>query len=98
MRARRTRRLTAVALVAVFGALLAACDDPPTTKATTVVFNCQATPGGTDADALQPTYEVTAPQAVKPGTEYTIGEDILSPLPPLADRSSWSRPPPPRLP
>ena len=61
-----------VATVLVLGALLAACDDPPTTKATTVVFNCQATPGGTDPDGLQPTYQVTAPQAVKPGAEYDM--------------------------
>lgn len=73
MRVRRMpRRLTAVALVALLGALLAACDDPPTTKHTTVVFNCQATPGGNDPDGLQPAYDVTAPQAVKPGAEYTM--------------------------
>lgn len=73
MRVRRTpRRLTAVALVALLGVLLAACDDPPTTKATTVVFNCQATPGGNDPDGLQPSYQVTAPQAVKPGAQYGI--------------------------
>jgi dehydratase len=73
MRVRRMpRRVTAVALVALFGALLAACDDPPTTKTTTVVFNCQATPGGNDPDGLQPAYAVTAPQAVKPGAEYNM--------------------------
>jgi dehydratase len=72
MRVRRMpRRLTAVALVALFGAALAACDDPPTTKLTTVVYNCQATPGGNDPDGLQPAYEVTAPQAVTPGAEFT---------------------------
>src|SRR5690606_30687408 len=65
------RRLTAVALVALLAVVLTGCDDPPTTKLTTVVYNCQANPGGNDPDGMQPKYEVTAPQAVKPGGEYT---------------------------
>lgn len=73
MRARRTsRRAGAVTVVAALGLLLAACEDPPTTKVTTVVYNCQATPGGTDPDGLQPSYEVTAPQAVTPGAQYVV--------------------------
>lgn len=73
MRVRRTsRRLSAVALAGLLVVVLAACDDPPTTKLTTVVYDCQANPGGNDPDGLQPKYQVTAPQAVKPGAEYTV--------------------------
>src|SRR5690606_31537191 len=53
MRVRRTsRRLSAVALAGLLVVVLAACDDPPTTKLTTVVYNCQANPGGNDPDGL----------------------------------------------
>lgn len=73
MRVRRIpRRLGAVVMVALFAAVLTACDDPPTTQTTTVTFNCRATPGGDDPDALQPNYEVTAPQAVKPNGEFVV--------------------------
>jgi dehydratase len=73
MRVRRfPRRIAAVAMLGLLAAALTACDDPPTTRTTTVVYNCQATPGGNDPDGLQPKYDVTAPQAVKPDGEFVV--------------------------
>ncbi len=69
------RRLGLLALAAALVVTLTACD-PPTTIATTLTYDCQIKPNhpflGTFSDTLDGAYSVTAPQAVKPGGEFTV--------------------------
>lgn len=74
-RRRAARRFGLVALVAVVLVASTACD-PPVTVDTTITYDCQIKTNnpllGTVTDDLQGSYQATAPQAVKPGTNFTL--------------------------
>jgi dehydratase len=69
------RRLGLVAAAAALVIGLTACD-PPLTIATTVTYDCQINTNnallGTISDTIDGSYDVTAPQAVAPGSNFTV--------------------------
>jgi dehydratase len=77
---RAARRFGLVAIAAVLVVGLTACD-PPLTVDTTITYDCQINTNsilGTITDDLQGAYEATAPQAVAPGSNFTV---TISPQP-----------------
>ena len=74
---RRTiRRLGATAVALALMALVTACDDPPTTRTTSVTYDCQINPNNillaTFSDDLVGTYDTVAPQAVAPSGAFVV--------------------------
>ena len=77
MRARKAaHRLGLAAGLIALTALLAACDDPPTTTSTAVAFDCQIKSNnglvGDTTGTTSSRYDVTAPQAVAPGGAFVV--------------------------
>lgn len=71
--AKVARRATAIAGALALATVLVGCDDPPTTERVVVAHSCSisSSVGSTTGNA-ESTFDTTAPQAVKPGSEFEV--------------------------